>query len=171
MTGADIRNAIKERFPDAVLSEAEGRDMDTVVISVESLRDVSVFLRDDPELNFDMLTDLTAVDWHRRKTPRYELVAMFWSTDKDHRIRLKAPITADSSEFDTLSEVYGVANWLEREIFDMFGLKAKGHPNLRRMLTHEGFEGHPLRKDYPVNRRQPIRPPVTDLLTKKPYQG
>ena len=171
MTGAEIRQALKDRFADQIVADNEARDMDTVSIKVEALKAVALFLRDVPSLKMDMLTDLTAIDWHRQRSDRYDLVALFYSTSLQHRIRVKAAIPEKVAEFDSLTEVYAVANWLEREVFDMFGLKAKGHPNLRRILTHEEFEGYPLRKDYPVNRRQPIRPPVTDLLTLKPYKG
>ena len=171
MTGEEIRQAVKARFPEAVISDEAARDMDTLYIKPEALIEVCTFLRDDPSTDMAMLTDETAIDWATRKSPRFELVILLLSFKHDHRIRLKVPLEGEYPEFDSLVPVWKVANWLEREIYDMFGIRAKGHPNLRRILTHEDFEGHPLRKEYPVNRRQPIRPPVEDLLTPKPYLG
>lgn len=169
LAGSEIRQLLRERFADVIIADEAARDMDTVVLKKTALVDVATFLRDDPRLAMQMLTDLTAIDWYRQRSPRFDLVALFWSVNAQHRIRVKCPVEESDPEFPTLSGVYPVANWLEREIFDMYGLRAHGHPNLRRILTHEEFEGYPLRKEYPVNRRQPVRPPVEDLLTPKPW--
>ncbi len=91
---------------------------------------------------------------------RYALVCHFFSTAQKHRLRLVVPIEEDEPEVDTLSELWPGANWLEREAWDMFGIRFKGHPDLRRLLMYEEFEGHPLRKDYQVDERQPLIGPV-----------
>jgi NADH-quinone oxidoreductase subunit C len=105
-----------------------------------------------------MLTDLTAVDFPNRE-PRFEVVAHFYSLNRGHRLRLKARVgdrDGETVEIDSLTELWGSANWLERECFDMFGVKFLGHPDLRRILLYPEFEGHPLRKDYPAEKIQPL---------------
>lgn len=171
MTGAEIRTLLREQFGDAILSDSEGRDMDSLVVDRKVIREISQFLRDDSRTRMEQLTDLTAVDWSGRQSPRFELVVHYFSFTHKHRLRLKFPIPEEDPVYSSLSSLWACADWLEREVYDMFGLKAHGHPNLRRILTHEEFEGHALRKEYPVNRRQGILPPVTDLLTPKPYPG
>jgi NADH-quinone oxidoreductase subunit C len=118
----------------------------------------------------DMLVDLTAVDYPERE-PRFEIVAHFLSLGKGHRLRLKARVgdsEGDGAEIDTVSDLWGSANWAEREVYDMFGVVFRGHPDLRRILLYPEFEGHPLRKDYPADRIQPLVPyrevPNTDKL-------
>jgi len=105
-----------------------------------------------------MLTDLTAVDYPDCE-PRFEVVAHFYSLARGHRLRLKARVgdrEGEVVEIDTLTDLWGSANWLERECFDMLGVKFVGHPDLRRILLYAEFEGHPLRKDYPADRIQPL---------------
>lgn len=91
---------------------------------------------------------------------RFGVVYHFYSTAHKHRLRLVVPLLEEESEVDTLCELWAGANWLEREVWDMFGIRFRGHPDLKRILMYEGFEGHPLRKDYPVNKRQPLIGPV-----------
>ncbi len=91
---------------------------------------------------------------------RYAVVCHFYSTTHKHRLRLLVPLEEDEPEVDTLCELWPAANWLEREVWDMFGIRFKGHPDLKRILMYEEFEGHPLRKDYQVNKRQPLIGPV-----------
>ena len=92
---------------------------------------------------------------------RFTVVYHFYSTDKKHRLRLVVPTEDDTSpEVDSLTDLWPGANWLEREVWDMFGIRFRGHPDLKRILMYESFEGHPLRKDYPVNKRQPLIGPV-----------
>jgi NADH-quinone oxidoreductase subunit C len=121
-------------------------------------KEVCRFLKDNQQSDMNMLTDLTAVDFPDRD-PRFEIVAHLYSLTRGHRLRLKARVgdrDGDSVEIDTLTELWASANWLERECFDMFGVKFLGHPDLRRILTYPEFEGHPLRKDYPADRIQPL---------------
>jgi len=113
------------------------------------------FLRDDETLRFEMLADLTAVDFPHRE-PRFEVVYHLYSIEKKHRVRIKAPVSASDCVIDSICEVWPSANWLEREVFDMYGIRFAGHPDLRRLLLYDEFEGHPLRKDYPKERRQPL---------------
>ena len=91
---------------------------------------------------------------------RFAVVCHFYSTVHKHRIRLVVPVEEADAEVDSLTSLWPGADWLEREVWDMFGIKFRGHPNLKRILMYEGFEGHPLRKDYPVKKRQPLIGPV-----------
>ncbi|MCM8811590.1 MAG: NADH-quinone oxidoreductase subunit C [Candidatus Omnitrophica bacterium] len=91
---------------------------------------------------------------------RFEVVYHFYSLETGHRLRLKVPVEEDSPQVDSLTPVWASADWFEREVWDMFGIRFKGHPNLKRILMYEEFQGHPLRKDYPVNRRQPLIGPI-----------
>jgi len=88
--------------------------------------------------------------------PRFEMVYHLYSVGRNRRLRVKARVPEEPAEIDTLTELWSSANWMEREVWDMYGIRFKGHPNLRRLLLYEEFEGHPLRKDYPKERRQPL---------------
>ena len=99
--------------------------------------------------------DLTAVDYHPA-SPRFEMVYHFYSLATNKRLRLKAPLSGPDFEIASLTALWQGANWFEREVYDMFGIKFKNHPDLRRILMYDGFKGHPLRKDYPLKKRQPI---------------
>jgi NADH-quinone oxidoreductase subunit C len=107
-----------------------------------------------------MLMDLTAVDYltypGREDTPRFEVVYHLYSVPHNHRVRIKAGVEEDAPVVPTAVPLWPIANWLEREVWDMYGLRFAEHPDLRRLLLYEQFEGHPLRKDYPVTRRQPL---------------
>jgi len=110
-------------------------------------------LKDD--FGFDMFLDVTAVDWPQQ-VPRFELVYHFYSTTRHRRLRLKARVSESDPSIDTLTPLYGSANYMERECHEMYGIVFRGHPDLRPVLLYEGFEGHPLRKDYPIGREQPL---------------
>jgi NADH-quinone oxidoreductase subunit C len=149
---------VKKSFPDAVLETHSQLGDDTIVLAPGRWKEVCRFLKDNQQSDMNMLTDLTAVDFPDRD-PRFEIVAHLYSLTRGHRLRLKARVgdrDGDSVEIDTLTELWASANWLERECFDMFGVKFLGHPDLRRILTYPEFEGHPLRKDYPADRIQPL---------------
>ena len=123
-------------------------------------KEVVRFLRDDPRSDLAMLVDLTAVDYPER-TPRFEVVAHFYSLTKGHRLRLKARVgdsEGEGADIDTIADLYASANWAERECFDMFGVRFRGHPDLRRILNYPEFVGYPLRRDYPAERIQPLVP-------------
>ena len=116
--------------------------------------------RDEPELRFDVLMDLTAVDYlkypGREDGPRFEVVYHLFSVGHNHRLRLKVRVDEDDAQVPTAVDLWPIANWLEREVWDMFGVRFAGHPDPRRLLMYEEFVGHALRKDYPINRRQPL---------------
>ncbi len=127
----------------------------TVVIQREGALGFFRSLRSDTDLDFDMLVDLTAVDYLGRE-PRFEVVYHFMSLSKGHRLRVKLPVPSSDARVHSLTEIWKSANWLEREAFDMMGIHFDGHPDLRRILMYEEFVGYPLRKDYPVDKRQPL---------------
>jgi NADH-quinone oxidoreductase subunit C len=161
---------IKQKFPADVLEAHSQRGDETVVVYAPRWKDVARFLRDEPRADMSMLVDLTAVDFPDR-SPRFEVVAHFYSLSKGHRLRVKARVgdsDGGNAEIDTLSDIWASANWAERECFDMFGVRFAGHPDLRRILLYPEFEGHPLRKDYPADRIQPLVPyrevPDTDKI-------
>jgi NADH-quinone oxidoreductase subunit C len=149
-----------ERFGAGVLGTHAYRGDHTVIVDRAAVRDVLAFCRDDSALKFDMLTDVTAVDYlrypGREDGPRFDVVYHLYSIDHNHRLRIKVPVEQDAASVPTASGLWPIANWLEREVWDMFGIRFEGHPDLRRLLMYEEFEGHPLRKDYPINRRQPL---------------
>jgi NADH-quinone oxidoreductase subunit C len=125
--------------------------MPEVIEEVSSFREqvtVRVFLRDTPGLEFDFLTDLTAVDYPTRPK-RFDVVLHVYSMTQNHLLRVKAAV-AENETIHTVSQVWKAANWEEREVFDMFGVVFEGHPDLRRILLTENWEGYPLRKDYPL---------------------
>jgi NADH-quinone oxidoreductase subunit C len=127
----------------------------TAVVDAARLVDVMRFLRDDAECRFDMLTDVTAVDYLGEE-PRFEMVYHLYSVAKNKRLRVKARVGEKSPEIATLCPLWPSANWMEREVWDLYGIRFLGHPDLRRILLYEEFEGHPLRKDYPKEKRQPL---------------
>ena len=107
------------------------------------------------EFGFDLFLDVTAVDWPAR-SPRFEIVYHFYSTEHRVRIRVKAWVNEADPTIDSLVALYGSAQFMERECHDMYGIVFRGHPDLRPILLYEGFVGHPLRKDYPIRQEQPL---------------
>ena len=148
---------------DAARFEAiEARDgMPTIVVPVEQVADVSLALRDAPELRFAFLADVTAVDYHPRE-PRFEILYILVSPgvggygESPKRLRMKVRVP-DGAHVPSVSSVWMSANWGEREIYDFFGVHFDGHPDLRRILMPEDWEGFPMRKDYPVQIKQPVK--------------
>ena len=112
-------------------------------------------MRDDPRLRFNVLADLTAVDYLGRK-PRFDVVYNLLSVPRNDRVRIKVRVDDPNPTVDSVTDLWGIANWFEREVWDMFGIRFAGHPDLKRILLYEEFQGHPLRKDYPIRKRQPL---------------
>jgi NADH-quinone oxidoreductase subunit C len=146
---------LRERFPEAVLATHAYRGDATAEVTPASLLEVCRFLRDDPALAFDFLVDVTAVDYIG-SVPRFEVVYHLYSLPRNHRVRLKARVPEESPCIASVTSIWRGANWLERETFDMYGIHFEGHPDLRRIYLYEEFQGHPLRKDYPKEKRQPL---------------
>jgi NADH-quinone oxidoreductase subunit C/D len=141
-----------DRYPEGSIAPQEGLDQPTWIVRREILQELARDLRDHPETRFDLLLDLCGVDFPEREK-RFEAVYHLYSVTRRERLRLKVPVSEEDPVLPSLVEVWKGANWFEREAFDLFGLRFEGHPNLRRILTHEGFQGHPLRKDYDPARR------------------
>lgn len=149
---------LRERLNDRIVESHAFRGDETIVIPREGLRQIFRFLKEDPKLDFNFLTDITAVDYMGKEEPRFEVVYHLYSLRAKHRLRVKVPVPEEDPVVDSLTPLWPGANWLEREVWDMFGVRFLGHPDLRRILLYEEFQGHPLRKDYPVNQRQPLVP-------------
>jgi NADH-quinone oxidoreductase subunit C len=142
-------------LPDAV-QETHARLGDaTAVVERGRILDVLRLLRDDRELDFAMLSDLCAVDYLPR-VPRFEVVYHLYSPARNHRVRIKLQVPEADARVASAVSLYVSADWMEREVWDLYGIRFDGHPDLRRILLYDEFEGHPLRKDYPKERRQPL---------------
>jgi NADH-quinone oxidoreductase subunit C len=157
--GSPVLRRLLDAQPEAVVDTHARLGDATAVVRGFYLVDTMSFLRSDPSLAFDMLSDVCAVDYLPR-VPRFEVVYHLYSVAKNHRLRVKVPVEmpADGSppSVPSVVELWPSANWMEREVFDLYGIRFAGHPDLRRILLYDEFEGHPLRKDYPKERRQPL---------------
>jgi NADH-quinone oxidoreductase subunit C len=125
------------------------RDEMSIYVQREALREACALLRDDPSCAFTYLSDLTCVDWYPSE-PRFEVIYHLLSIPNKERVRLKVRLNGDSPAVESVTSVWPGANYFEREVFDLFGIRFPGHPYLRRIQMPENWEGHPLRKDYPV---------------------
>ncbi|MBI1734252.1 MAG: NADH-quinone oxidoreductase subunit C [Candidatus Rokubacteria bacterium] len=165
MTGAEILDDLRGRFRTRVVDTHEHRGDATLVVARQALIDLLRTARDEPALSFEVLMDLTAVDYlkypGREDGPRFEVVYHLYSITHNHRLRVKVRIEEDDAIVPSAVRLWPIADWFEREVWDMFGIRFEGHPDLRRLLLYEEFVGHPLRKDYPINRRQPLIGPKT----------
>jgi NADH-quinone oxidoreductase subunit C len=158
--GDELLQRLRDRFAGAVVETHDHRGDHTAVVDRAGLVDVLRWCRDESELRFDVLMDLTAVDYlkypGREDGPRFEVVYHLFSVGHNHRLRIKVRVDEDDAQVPTAVDLWPIANWLEREVWDMFGVRFAGHPDPRRLLMYEEFVGHALRKDYPINRRQPL---------------
>jgi NADH-quinone oxidoreductase subunit C len=139
---------LRERFPEATFSTRSFRNETTLLVRRDDLIRICRYLKEDPGLLYDFLSDLTAVD-RFGDHPRFEVVYHLYSLQYKWRIRLKVHVE-EGEAVPSVTNVWGAADWHEREVFDMFGIRFEGHPDLRRILMPEEWEGCPLRKDYPV---------------------
>lgn len=150
---------LKQRFQEKIKETSVQFGDEVLVIDKDSLPDVVKFLKAEPYA-YAMLLDLTCVDYLGRE-PRFDMVYHLYSLSNKHRLRIKAQLSEKDLSIDSLTAIWKNANWLEREVFDLFGVNFNGHPDLRRIFMYDGFEGFPLRKDYPLRKRQP-RIPLRD---------
>lgn len=160
-------DTLKQRFGTAIATAETIRDENVITISREAWASVMRALRDEPDFDFNFLMDLTAVDWFGRE-PRFEIVYQLKSLARNHRLRVKVPVAGDDAWVPSAVALWKSADWLERECYDMFGIDFRDHPDLRRILMYDSFVGHPLRKDYPVDRRQPIVDEVDPVVAPRP---
>jgi NADH-quinone oxidoreductase subunit C len=159
---APLLERLRARLGEHLLATSDYRGDLCATIAREATTETFTWLRD--EENFDMLADLTAVDYLGRE-PRFEMVYHLVSIETSSRIRIKIPLTQADAKVPTLCELWQGANWLEREAYDMYGIDFTGHPDLTRIYLYEEFEGHPLRKDYPKEKRQPLIGPGAIVRT------
>ena len=146
---------LKARFDDKILASFVHCGDEVVKLRKDAIVEVCQFLKEDPELDFNFLMDLCGVDYLGQE-PRFEVVYNLYSLRYRRRLRIRVPVPESDPEVETLVSLWPGANWFEREVWDMFGIKFQGHPNLKRILMYEEFVGHPLRKDYPITKRQPL---------------
>jgi NADH-quinone oxidoreductase subunit C len=148
---ADIHPAVKklqEKFPASILEVKTFREEVNVTVQKKDIFEICKFLHSDPDLQYQMLTDLCGVDFFSEK-PRFEVVYLLYSFKNNHRLRLKTKV-GEGESILSVESIWKAADWLEREAFDLYGISFENHPDLRRILLWDGYEGHPLRKDFPV---------------------
>jgi NADH-quinone oxidoreductase subunit C len=143
-----ISQAIASDLTGALVAQGIVRDELTVTVKSSEIIRVVTFLRDDPRCEFRSIIDITAVDWPSREN-RFDVVYHFLSPTKNARVRIKVEVD-ETTPVASIIEVFPGANWFEREVYDLYGVLFTGHPDMRRLLTDYGFEGHPLRKDFPL---------------------
>jgi NADH-quinone oxidoreductase subunit C len=148
---------IKKEFSKLFVGGHAQHGDETVIIKRTGMLELFGFLQSDARCRFDMMIDLTAVDLLPRK-PRFEVVYHLKSTTLHHRLRLKVPLEEAACEVDSIMHLWVAADWYERECWEMYGIDFAGHPNLDYLLLYEGFQGHPLRKDYEKALMQPLVP-------------
>lgn len=154
MDAASLIALLQPLVPDATFEAAPATDWPTVVVPAAHIVATCRALRDS--LGYAVLSDLTCADaWPRE--PRFSVVYQLVNVDQPARVRLKVVVAGDAATVPTVSEVYANANWAEREVFDLFGITFAGHTDLRRIMLPDEWEGHPLRKDYPVQVNVPVR--------------
>ena len=160
-----IVQALREKFG-ATLEEFRGEAH--LFVKPEQIVDALILLRDKHE--FELLSALTAVDYGLQSSPRFHVIYQLSSLAKNVTVQIRVPVSGDQPKVPTATRVYQVANWREREVFDMFGIEFEGHPDPRRILMWEGFEGHPLRKDYPLGYEEPqFTFNFDEIDIRKPY--
>ncbi|MFT3775206.1 MAG: NADH-quinone oxidoreductase subunit C [Minicystis sp.] len=167
-----VLEILQAKFGPAILETHSQFGDDTAVVDPSRWREIAFFLRDDPRLAFNMFVDLCGVDYLSiGADPRFEVVLHMRSLQHAHRIRLKARVgdeDGSNAEIDSVFPVWKGADWFERETFDLMGIVFRGHPDLRRLLMYPEFVGHPLRKDYPADKIQPLVPFREGIVGKLP---
>jgi NADH-quinone oxidoreductase subunit C len=173
-----VLEKLQAKFGDAVVETHSELGDDTAVVRPDKWKAICEYLRRDPQMEFDLLADLCGVDLSglagaRPQGGRMEVVVHLASISKRHRLRLKTRVGDDEmqgAELDSITSIWPGANWFERECFDMSGVTFKGHPDLRRILMYPEFVGHPLLKDYPANKTQPLIPYRTEEEAGMPIE-
>jgi NADH-quinone oxidoreductase subunit C len=155
-----VLDKLKARFGTSILETHSDFGDETAVVEPSQWKQICRFLREEPALDFDLPVDLCGVDYPNR-VPRTEVVMHLYSISKRHRIRLKARVgdeDMEGAELESVTSIWPGMNWLERETYDMSGVRFRGHPDLRRILMYPEFEGHPLQRTYAANKTQPLIP-------------
>lgn len=141
---------IRTKFADTIEEIIEAIGEVTLIAKREGLVELMTYLRDEPSLKFNYLSDIGGVDLGEFASPRFAVAYQLYSIDHNHRLRVKVFLQEDDANLPTMWSIWKASNWLEREIYDMFGVDFEGHPDQRRILMPADYEGHPLRKDFPM---------------------
>ncbi|AFN73402.1 NADH dehydrogenase subunit C [Melioribacter roseus P3M-2] len=149
MDQKNITEKIKAKFEESVFEITEFRGDVSITVDPNKIVEIAGFLKNDEDLQFVMCKDVTAIDWATRKN-RFTVVYHVYSFKNNFNLRIKANISEEPPAIDSVTPVWRSANWYERETYDMYGINFRNHPDLRRMYMPEGFEYHPLRKEFPV---------------------
>jgi NADH-quinone oxidoreductase subunit C len=149
---------IQDKLGSKVLQTLQAQGDDVLILDRGGVRESFRVLKEDQDLDFDFLSDITAVDYWRKKEPRFEVVYQLLSRNQRKRLRIRVPVPENDPAVESLTPLWRGANFLEREVWDLFGIRFIDHPDLRRILLYDEFKGFPLRKDYPVNLVQPRVP-------------
>lgn len=151
---------VQEQYPDAILDVSDARGELTITVRKDAIYELMAFLKSDSDLAYNFLADVTAVDYSLMEDvlmkydyARFVVVYHLLSTEKKERLRVKVPVHENELSIPSVTSIWKVANWLEREAYDMFGINFENHPDLRRILMPDDYEGYPLRKDYPLRGR------------------
>ena len=165
-----VVDRLRAELGERVLAASDAFGDHEISVAVGDWVEVAQLLKNDGELQMDHFIDLTAIDYPERESARFDLTLTLRSSETNARIRVRTQVE-EGGEPGTLSSVWRGANWAEREVWDMFGIKFKDHPDMRRILLYEEFVGHPLRKDYPIDKAQPLVPyrEVTDIEKLPPF--
>jgi NADH-quinone oxidoreductase subunit C len=167
----DPAEALKKALPDALLDVKLFRDETTLIVDRARIVEVTTYLRDTPGLVYNFLSDISAVDYYPdfNRPERFGVSYHLYSMLYNRRLRVKVFVPEDDTEVPTVTTVWPGANWLEREIFDMMGINFAGHPDMRRLLMAEDWDGHPHRRDYPLGYEQvQFSFNVEEILKHKP---
>jgi NADH-quinone oxidoreductase subunit C len=167
MTGPELLTSLRNQFESKLREQVEFRGETTFVIDAGDIREVAQFCRD--ELSFDYLLDITSVD-NFGNEPRFEIVYELYSMSLAIHLRLKLRVSEDDPTVDTVSDIWPTANWHEREIWDMMGLRFRDHPDLRRILMWDGYPYFPLRKEFPLEGK-PSDMPEVGFTSIAPMEG
>jgi NADH-quinone oxidoreductase subunit C len=146
---ADV-TLVRDKFAGTIQEIIEAIGEVTIIARREGLIDLMTFMRDEPSLRFDYLSDIGGLDLGEFASPRFAVSYQLYSLEHNHRLRIKVFVEEDDAVLPSLWSIWKASNWLEREIYDMFGVSFDNHPDLRRILMPADYEGHPLRKDFPI---------------------
>ena len=150
---SEFTEKVIAKYPDEILEGLALESESAVSVKSDKILEILEYCRSDVEMKFEFLTDLTAVDFLEIDSPgRFAIIYVLRSTESMEKLIIRA-FLSEQEEIDTVSDIWHSAEWLEREVWDLFGIKFKGHPNLKRILMPDDYEGHPLRKDYPLKGR------------------
>ncbi len=155
---AELLALLQSKLESQIESSEISKGHVVVEVSRDSMLDFFKLLKLDTELDFNMFVNVTAVDWLDERDQRFEVVYHLTSSRRHHRLRIKISVPENNPKLQSLSALWSGANFMEREVWDMYGIEFEGHPDLRRILMYDEFKGFPLRKDYPIQGKQPRIP-------------